>query len=41
MDKATAAMTYDEFEFNDEIEITYNGTKIIQAERRPRRPDRV
>jgi hypothetical protein len=26
---------------DDEIEITYNGTKIIQAERRPRRPDRV
>jgi hypothetical protein len=39
--KPLSAMTYDEFEFNDEIEITYNGTKIIQAERRPRRPDRV
>jgi phage terminase large subunit len=37
--KPLSAMSYDELD--DEIEITYNGTKIIQAERRPRRPDRV
>ena len=39
--KPLSAMSIDEYEFNDEIELTYNGTKIIQAERRPRRPDRV
>ena len=32
-------MSYDEFD--DDIEITYQGTKIIRADRRPRRPDRV
>lgn len=31
-------MSYDEF---DEIQLTYNGTKIIQDGIRPRRPDRV
>ena len=37
--KPLNSMSYDELD--DEIEITYNGTKIIQAERKPRRPDRV
>jgi phage terminase large subunit len=37
--KPLSSMSYDELD--DEIEITYNGTKIIQAERKPRRPDRV
>jgi hypothetical protein len=36
--KPLNSMSYDELD--DEIEITYNGTKIIQAERKPRRPDR-
>ena len=37
--KPLNSMSYDELD--DEIEITYNGTKIIPAERKPRRPDRV
>jgi phage terminase large subunit len=37
--KPLSAMSFDEYD--DEIEITWNGEKIIQAERRPRRPDRV
>jgi phage terminase large subunit len=37
--KPLSAMSYDEFD--DDIEITYQGTKIIRADRRPRRPDRV
>jgi hypothetical protein len=37
--KPLSAMSYDEFD--DAIEITYQGTKIIRADRRPRRPDRV
>src|SRR2546430_12321161 len=32
--KPLSSMCYDEF--HDDIEITYNGTKIIQAERPPR-----
>src|ERR1700716_3103571 len=35
--KPLSAMSYDEFD--DDIEITYQGTKIIRADRRPRRPE--
>jgi hypothetical protein len=37
--KPLSAISYDEYD--DDIEITYQGTKIIRAERQPRRPDRV
>jgi hypothetical protein len=37
--KSLSAMSYDEFD--DDIEITYQGMKIIRAKRRPRRHDRA
>ena len=37
--KPLSAMSYDEY--SEDFEITYQGTKIVRADRRPRRPDRV